>query len=667
MNLMIVIVFTLNSISMTIGELQGYRIEKYSSSSRLEFDNNLIPMLREDEKASLRLMGDVSSYVAVALTEHTSSCNFLISNSESEVIKGGEGIAFTEITVPKSLKCEARIYFCMSDGKIWHHQGNENHLSFITYRKIIPDWIVAFVFPVFIFMSGLCSGMTVGLLSLDVTELEILNKAGTRRQQNYAHKILPIRKRTNFLLVTLSLGNVIFDTAFTLLTDSYLQSWYTIVIVTSVLLVFTDILPAAIFTRYALVTGANLIWFPYTLMYISFPISYPLGKFLDWLLGQDMTTYTKAQLKEVLEITDVPKQERDIIAGALEMHTKKVEEVMTRIEDIYMISSKAYLDYPTIAGIMGSGYSRIPVYEGERSNILAILFTKDLALLDPEDRIPVKALLKLSKIENLYIEVGTTLDSAFNTFKEDPLKRHLAFIYDPLEETNDGSKCILGLVTLEDIIEELVQFEIVDEFDIIIDNRSKRKREKSMWVSNFMSVFGRPTENKADFINSQIRIATFQFLASTVDKFHPDIISMKVLKRILKRDVIFRYDPRNKSESQDIFDQDANDDSFVMILEGRIEISIGKEKIKCESGPFFYFGLSNLDTEIDLNTHSDYKITPLGEVHYLRIPRDLYFAALRATEFEKTGQIPDLQHEPYPDLFYDDDDLEIFAKPSVSA
>lgn len=43
--------------------------------------------------------------------------------------------------------------------------------------------------------------------------------------------------------------------------------------------------------------------------------------------------------------------------------------------------------------------------------------------------------------------------------------------------------------------------------------------------------------------------------------------------------------------------QDVTNDSFIMIVEGRVEILIGKEKIKCESGPFFYFGLSNLNAK----------------------------------------------------------------------
>lgn len=103
------------------------------------------------------------------------------------------------------------------------------------------------------------------------------------------------------------------------------------------------------------------------------------------------------------------------------------------------------------------GFSRIPVYEGERSNIVALLFIKELALLDPEDATPLKTLCQFYQNHCNFVFEDTTLDVIFKEFKEGH-KGHMAFVQrvncegegDPFYET-------VGLVTLEDVIEELIQ------------------------------------------------------------------------------------------------------------------------------------------------------------------------------------------------------------------
>lgn len=66
-----------------------------------------------------------------------------------------------------------------------------------------------------------------------------------------------------------------------------------------------------------------------------------------------------------------------------------------------------------------TGYSRIPIYQGEKSNVIRILYVRDLALIDPEDRTPLTLFTKLmSDQEIVYIDEGTTIDAVFNIFKD---------------------------------------------------------------------------------------------------------------------------------------------------------------------------------------------------------------------------------------------------------
>jgi metal transporter CNNM len=99
----------------------------------------------------------------------------------------------------------------------------------------------------------------------------------------------------------------------------------------------------------------------------------------------------------------------------------------------------------------------VPIYDGARNNIVGLLFIKELALVDPEDAVPLQTLCKFYQRQCNFVFDDTTLDVVFKDFKEGH-KGHMAFVQrvnsngdgDPFHET-------VGLVTLEDVIEELIQ------------------------------------------------------------------------------------------------------------------------------------------------------------------------------------------------------------------
>lgn len=128
---------------------------------------------------------------------------------------------------------------------------------------------------------------------------------------------------------------------------------------------------------------------------------------------------------------------------------------MTRLEDIFMLPLEGLLDFEMLNEIrkqgkttfleniihffhehvtcilfvlnfpqklyfhcFSSGYSRIPIYENERRNIVTILFTKDLVFVDPDDKIPLKTLAQFYNNPCFYVFSDTTLDVVFKEFKE---------------------------------------------------------------------------------------------------------------------------------------------------------------------------------------------------------------------------------------------------------
>lgn len=100
----------------------------------------------------------------------------------------------------------------------------------------------------------------------------------------------------------------------------------------------------------------------------------------------------------------------------------------------------------------------MPVYENERNNVVALLYIKELALVDPEDATPIKTVCQFYQNKLNFVMEDTTLDVVFKEFKEGN-KGHLAFVQRRLIDCEGGdASCVtIGLVTLEDVIEELIQ------------------------------------------------------------------------------------------------------------------------------------------------------------------------------------------------------------------
>lgn len=143
---------------------------------------------------------------------------------------------------------------------------------------------------------------------------------------------------------------------------------------------------------------------------------------------------------------------------------------MTKLEDVFMMEINSRLDFEAIARIAQEGFSRIPVYQGTRENVVGLLHVKDFTLLDPDDNMPVRALLEFYSHTVITCDAEKPIDEMFEEFRKG--ETHLAFVTDILIESDrDPVQTCVGIVTLEDILEALVQMEIYDEFD---DKESKK-------------------------------------------------------------------------------------------------------------------------------------------------------------------------------------------------
>lgn len=217
--------------------------------------------------------------------------------------------ALIKIHLPPIPSDSETFYLCVKEGnfstpKVFIHQGDEMWLQIKTYEKMVPIWAAIVIICTCLSFSALFSGLNLGLMSLDKTELKILCNTGTIKEREYASAIQPVRDHGNYLLCSILLGNVFVNSIFTILLDDLTSGLIAVIFSTLAIVMFGEITPQAICSRHGLAIGAKTIWITKLVMVITFPLSYPVSKFLDCILGEEIgNIYNRERLKELVKVS----------------------------------------------------------------------------------------------------------------------------------------------------------------------------------------------------------------------------------------------------------------------------------------------------------------------------------------------------------------------------
>ncbi|NXI28681.1 CNNM4 protein, partial [Sterrhoptilus dennistouni] len=499
------------------------------------------------------------------------------------------------------------------------HQGPDGHVLVLEEKKsLLPLWLQVILIAGLLVLSGMFSGLNLGLMALDPMELRIVQNCGTDKEKRYARRIEPIRRKGNYLLCSLLLGNVLVNTTLTILLDDLTGSGIGAVVASTIgIVIFGEIVPQALCSRHGLAVGANTIVVTKFFMLVTFPLSYPISKLLDCILGQEIgTVYNREKLVEMLKVTepynDLVREELNMIQGALELRTKTVEDVMTPLQNCFMINSDAILDFNTMSEIMESGYTRIPVYEDERSNIMDILYVKDLAFVDPDDCTPLKTITKFYNHPVHVVFHDTKLDAMLEEFKKGEESSWRCCSLASLAGSNNSSwkkGCPRpGWSTLG-------QWE-VSLFTVALDEFYGPLQPKPFHgsVCRFRGDFGEEflavrakrgwdrIPGVPGVVPGSLGVSKARLehpgTVEEVTLFTPNFISEKILLRLLKySDVIqeLKFDEENKKSPRHfLYCKNKPADYFILILQGKVEVEAGKECMKFEAGAFSYYGVMAL-------------------------------------------------------------------------
>jgi gliding motility-associated protein GldE len=335
---------------------------------------------------------------------------------------------------------------------------------------------------VLIVCSAFISGSEIAYFSLTPTQIKNLRS----KKGKINELIISLLEAPKHLLATILIANNFINVAIVILSTFIISGLFDltaypvlsfiiqVIVVTSFILILGEIMPK-IYSAFNPIKVATLMVRPIkTLITIFYPLSSLLVKssaIIDKRISRKGTQLSMSELSEAIELTsdeNTPAEERKILKGIVKFSDTEVKEIMKSRVDVTSVDViTSYHELLTI--ILDSGYSRIPAYQENFDKISGILYVKDLLPhLDKPDDFDWKSLLRPAffvpenkKINDLLVEFQKT-------------KIHLAIVVDEYGGTS-------GIVTLEDIIEEIVG-EISDEFDTEEDEISYTKIDDNNYI-----------------------------------------------------------------------------------------------------------------------------------------------------------------------------------------
>ncbi|KAM9307019.1 metal transporter CNNM3 [Pholidichthys leucotaenia] len=571
-------------------------------------------------------------------------------------------------------------HLCLLSGGRWASVGLDrlriSTSGTCSLGDYIPPWGVGVLIALLLLVCGLLRTVNLSLLWLDPVELYVLHSCGSEEEKRAAKRLEPIRRRGNFLTCSLLFLCAVGHSALGVLLYRALGSIASAVF-TSGFLVFllAELGPHILCSGYGFQMAPALTWLAQVCLVLTCPLSCPLGLILDLSLRRDISTCGIRERAMEMIRTSVSDPYSEFVKEEFSrgmLRIKTVEDILTPLKDCFMLPSSAVLDFSTMSEIMQSGYTRVPIYEEERSNIVEILYVKDLALVDPDDCTPMTTITKFYNHPLHFVFNDTKLDAMLEEFKKG--NSHMAIVQKVNNEgEGDPFYEVLGLVTLEDVIEEIIKSEILDESDGYLERKVKRPLApleiplEPRGTHEEFSLFKPPEGEPKIHTSPQLLLATHRFLSREVEHFSPARVSEKVLFHLLRHPSVnqeVHFDPSNRlSPTHYLYTRNHPVDYFILLLQGRVEVEIGKEGLKFENGAFTYYGVSALtlpssvhQSPVSTQHHSprdpfeaaeatspssycpDYTVRALTDLQLIRVTRLQYLNALMAS---RAGQSPD--------------------------
>ncbi len=326
-------------------------------------------------------------------------------------------------------------------------------------------------FFVLLLLSAFFSGSETAFFSLTKSNVQKLAQGKSAAGKQVAFLLKEAKKLLVAIIIGNTITNVAIATIATLIATKLNASFQwnetiflllNVVLVTLIILIFSEIIPKVTAVKNAKKLATKLVY-PLTFFYYLFlPLSVVFTMLTDLFssalgLKRDKLLLTDEELKSLVDVGEekgaLEKDEKEMIHSIMEMSDTLAREIMVPRTDMLGVDKTASLTQ-VLNLVKDSMHSRIPVYDDSIDNIVGILFLKDLL---PFIRKRSTDSFDLAKLAHpaYYVPEQKKINELLREFQQERI--HMAIVVDEYGGTS-------GLVTLEDVIEEIVG-EIQDEYD----------------------------------------------------------------------------------------------------------------------------------------------------------------------------------------------------------
>jgi metal transporter CNNM len=312
--------------------------------------------------------------------------------------------------------------------------------------------------------GSIFSGLNIGLMMIRPAEL----KRKAAHGDEVAAKLYRYRKNGTYLIVCVLLGNVAVISTLSLLLESVAGGIIAGIATTLLVTVFAEILPQTVFIRKGYRFSRYFFWLLNIIFVVFWPIAKPLTIALDKLLGEELPTiFTREELthlvdehaKEHAKTSGIDIDESRIVRGALQYSQVMAKDVMTPLAEVESVDSDDEIDAALLSRLKREGHSRFPVLDKAHDDYIGILYMKDI--LGEDLPVPVTHVYRDRIFD---VPHDAPLDTVMSRFIQ--TKSHLFLVRDDSDHNGaDPHDPVIGIITLEDVIEKILNREIEDEFD----------------------------------------------------------------------------------------------------------------------------------------------------------------------------------------------------------
>ncbi|KAL8272123.1 hypothetical protein Esti_003966 [Eimeria stiedai] len=480
---------------------QTPQLAALAAAAALERDyRNSQPHQQHETSSTGHSWGSETLWGAAAAGDAKAHPRLLLSSSRSSLLEDAEDS-------PRSHSSDHK------DSKGGSGGGTRNRIVgfFFWDEETARMWLLIGCSAFLVAFAGISSGLTTGFMAFDELQLLVLQETGSEVEKAQARKVHELLSRRHQLLVTLLVANSLAMEALPLFLDRLVSPFHAVLLAVTLILFFGEILPQAICTGRNQLAVAAIMTPLVRLLLVAFAVvAIPVAALLDRLLQPSHAAafYGRSHLRALIGLhqrgrrrllreassegsgdngalsgaageTASPwlnKDEVMVIQGALDMASKTIGDFLVPLNEVYQLEKNTKLTPDVMLQILRHGHSRIPVYEGERHNIRGILLVKSLICVDPGAGLTVGDVMKTKAYRSysrpLFVSPAINPYTLLNAFQES--RCHLAFVTPDFlaygEAWRDGrppppDATLLGIVTLEDVMEQLIQEEIMDEFD----------------------------------------------------------------------------------------------------------------------------------------------------------------------------------------------------------